>query len=318
MILLTGAAGYIGSHIAFLLNKKKIPFIGIDNFSTNNRFNKMHSIIKRIDIGNKKKIKLLIKKKKITHIIHSAAYSYPVESENKKIKYKNNNYKKTLDFINCFKGSKIKSFIFLSSSNVYNDKKNSQLKETDKTNSKNNYGRYKFLIEKYLKNNRYFDKVIIFRLFNVVGYFDDLKYKLHNSTNQRLITKLLYSIYQKKTLKLNYYKINGKLYSPKRDFIDIKYVVKAILLTIKRKNIFKKYNIFNLGSGKAISLEDLIFHIEKIKKKKIKLKRALINSKELFNTWSSKNKIEKKLSIKIRSSLNNIIISSIKNFNLNV
>ncbi len=55
MILLTGAAGYIGSHLALKLIKYNIPFIGIDNFSTKNQYNKIYYKIKNIDIGNKKK-----------------------------------------------------------------------------------------------------------------------------------------------------------------------------------------------------------------------------------------------------------------------
>ena len=61
MILITGSAGYIGSHIANYFYKKNISFIGIDNFSAGNEKNYYHKFTKKIDIGNKKLIKKLIK-----------------------------------------------------------------------------------------------------------------------------------------------------------------------------------------------------------------------------------------------------------------
>ena len=96
MILVTGCTGYLGFHICEHLKTKKISFFGIDNFS---RSNKKNIIDKKkflkIDISSKKLPKLL-KQKKITTVIHAAAYSFPPESEdNKKIYYKNNILKTT-------------------------------------------------------------------------------------------------------------------------------------------------------------------------------------------------------------------------------
>ena len=317
MILLTGAAGYIGSHVAFFLKQKKISFIGIDNFSAGNQFNKMHKFIKKIDIGDNKKICDLIKKNNFTDIIHAAAFSYPVEGERKKYKYKKNNYKKTIDFINYFKDTNIKSFIFLSSSNIYSDKKNSPYKENDETKPKNIYGKYKFLVEKYLKKKKYFKRVIIFRLFNVVGYLNEFKFKLHKSKNQRFLTKIIDSAFNKKKINLNYFKINKKLYSPERDFIDLYDVIKIINKTLNKASKFNKYNVYNLGSGKKTSLEEIILIIEKILKKKVIIKKKMLHSKEVNITWSAKNRIENKLSIKIGNKLNKIINSSVQNFKLN-
>ena len=88
MILLTGAAGYIGSHLSYQFIINQIPFIGIDNFSAGNNFNDIHPKIKKIDISEKKKILHLIKRYNIKHVIHAAAFSYPVESELKSNKYR--------------------------------------------------------------------------------------------------------------------------------------------------------------------------------------------------------------------------------------
>ena len=316
MMLLTGSAGYIGSHIAHYLSKKKIPFVGIDNFSTGNQKNNIYKFTKKIDIGNKKQINKIIRKYNITNVIHAAALSYPVEGEKKREKYKKNNYYKTLNFINSFKKTKINSFVFLSSSNVYSDKSNSPYKENDRTNPKNIYGKYKLLIEKNLKKN-FFKKVIILRLFNVAGYTKKFNFKLHKSKNQRFLTKIIESAFKNKQINLNYFMVKKKLYSPERDFIHIDDVIKIIYLIIKKSNLFSKYCVYNVGSGKKTSLEEIIIKLEKVLNKKIKLKKKILNSKEMNITWSLKNKIERKLSINIKDKLSSIINSSIKNFKLN-
>ena len=125
MILLTGAAGYIGSHIFHEFKKKKIRLIGIDNFSTNNAVNKYSKHILKLDINNNTKLEKIIKKKGIDTIIHAAAFSYPLESQKNYKKYKINNIYKTKNFIKLCKFNNIKNFIFLTSSNVYSEKQNS-------------------------------------------------------------------------------------------------------------------------------------------------------------------------------------------------
>ena len=120
MILVTGCTGYIGFHICEFLELRKIPYFGIDNFSkshSKNIINKKKFL--KIDIESKK-IPNLLKTKKINTVIHSAAFSFPQESENNKKMYLKNNIKKTKKFINFCHRFNVKKFIFLSSSNVYN------------------------------------------------------------------------------------------------------------------------------------------------------------------------------------------------------
>ena len=102
-----------------------------------------------------------------------------------------------------------------------------------------------------------------------------------------------------------------------RDFIYIDDVTRIIHLIIKKSKIFNKFNIFNIGSGEKTSLEKILRSLEKKLNKKILIKKKIINSKELNITWCLKNKIERKLSIKLNSRMEDIINSSIKNFRKN-
>ena len=85
MILITGATGYIGSHLALYFDKKKINYIGVDNLSYSYRSNinnKNNLFVS--DISNSKKIGTLIEKYNVKTIIHTAAFSYVLEAEDKK------------------------------------------------------------------------------------------------------------------------------------------------------------------------------------------------------------------------------------------
>ena len=180
MILITGSTGYIGSHLCYYLKKKKIKFVGIDNLSYSYKSNinqKDNHFF--FDISYEKKVYQLIKEYNIDTVIHAAASSYVLEAEKEKKKYFLNNVTKTKKFIDTCKKAKIKKFIFLSSSNVYKEKKGIiKIKEKDSTKPKNFYGQNKLLIEQYLKEKE-FDSLVILRLFNIIGIFNP-KFKIFN------------------------------------------------------------------------------------------------------------------------------------------
>ena len=124
MILITGSTGYIGSHISKFFEQKKINYIGIDNLSYSYKSNvKNKNKHFKIDISDKKKIYKIFKYFNIDLVIHTAASSYVLDGEKNRNKYFLNNIKKTKEFINLCKLKRIENFIFLSSSNVYEEKK---------------------------------------------------------------------------------------------------------------------------------------------------------------------------------------------------
>ena len=112
-ILITGGAGYIGSHIAELLVKSQNKIFIYDNLVTGFRklINKKAIFIKG-DIKNKKRLSNIIKKENIDCIIHLAAYLNISEAEKKKKKYYNNNIGGTINLVNACKNSSVKIIIF--------------------------------------------------------------------------------------------------------------------------------------------------------------------------------------------------------------
>ena len=313
MILITGSSGYIGSHIACFFDQKNIDYIGIDNYSYSYKENvsKKEKNFK-LDIAETNKIKKIIQKYNIKTIIHAAAFSYVLEGEKNKKKYFNNNKKKTKLFINFCKKEKIVNFIFLSSSNVYQEyKKINQFNENDKKKPKNFYGKNKLEIETFLKKKK-FKKLVILRLFNVIGIFNkNFKfYNFNNNKYQRLLFQIQDKIYKNKTIKLNYLLENNKKIFPSRDFVDVKIICLALvelIQNLKRKKNF--YKILNIGSGIATPINKILIMFEKYSKFKFNVKYKRISNYELINTRAKIDRLRKLLGKKKLMNLNESIKS---------
>ena len=304
MILVTGATGYIGSHICKILEKKRINYIAIDNLSSSSSKNiKNKKIFFKYDFSSNKTFSI-IRKKKIQTVIHSGAFTFPSESEIKKKKYYENNIKKTKKFIDYCKKANVKKFIFFSSSNVYKFK----IKSPPSINPENYYGYTKLYIEKYLKKKS-FDNLLILRLFNIAGFIKDFNFFEYKTKYRRIMPSICSSIiqnskiyiYGKKTLK-------GFTYS-KRDYLHISDFLNLVIILLK-KNI--KFKIFDVGSCKATSLKKIINIFEKITKKKVNylLKEKRIG--ELDYTCCVNKDIHKEANWKPIKNIDSIVKSTLK------
>ena len=295
MILVTGSAGYIGSEICSNFKKLKIKYLGIDNLKysySRNIVNKKN--FQKCCISDEKKIKKLITKFNITSVVHTAAYAYVVDSEINKKKYYENNILKTKKFFEILKKNKINNIIFLSSSNVYTETNKTKIfHEKNKTEPKNYYGKTKLIIEKYLIKKK-FSNLKILRLFNVIGMTKKFKPKNFGKFKfQRLIFKMFYNEKKNKPIIINFIKKKSQIIFPTRDFIDIRDFNKLILKIIRSFKVFNKSEVYNVGSGKSISLEQVFKVFNKNVNFKTKINFNEINKNEYINTRCSINKITK-------------------------
>ena len=170
-ILVTGGAGYIGSHIVEQLVRNKNDVLILDNLVTGYKklINKKAKFIKA-DIKNKSVLIKIINKYKINSIIHLAAHLNVSEAEKNKKKYYNNNIIGTKNLIEACKKSKVDSFIFSSSCSVYGNVKGA-VSENRKLNPQGYYGFTKYKGEELIKklSSKYNFKYGILRYFNVAG-----------------------------------------------------------------------------------------------------------------------------------------------------
>ena len=209
-ILVTGGAGYIGSHIIELLIKKNLKVFIIDNLSTGYKklINKKAKFFKA-DINQYQLVRKIIKNKNIDSIIHLAAKLNIAEGEkNPKIYYKNN-ISGTLNLLKACKDTNVKNFVFSSTCAVYSDKY-LYVKENSITKPKSNYGYTKLKCEKLIEQHFNKKKInyCILRYFNVVGASPSNKIGQINKNGQ--LFKNLSLALTKKKPSINLYGINYK------------------------------------------------------------------------------------------------------------
>jgi UDP-glucose 4-epimerase len=275
-ILITGGAGYIGSHVAKqLLETTKYDITVLDNLSTG--YIKTIQTLKTIrdfefielDLKEFNDVNLLLQTKLFDVIIHFAASSIVSESVENPLKYYMNNTVNTTNLIKCASEQGIKKFIFSSTASVYGEPKESiNIDETIPTNPINPYGMSKLMSEKVLQDTACVNanfKYIIFRYFNVSG--SDMFYE-----NDRLMPRIgechepethLIPLLAKTALKKRaYINIYGEDFNTSdgsciRDYIHVEDLANAHIQAIEYLN-YNESDIFNLGYGKGYSVKEVV------------------------------------------------------------
>ena len=267
-ILVTGGAGYIGSHIVEQLISKKNSVVILDNLKTGHKtlINKKAIFIKG-DIKNKNLLNRIIKKLQIETIIHLAAYLNVSESQKNKLKYQKNNIQGTKNLLLACKNTNVKNFIFSSSCSVYGNIKGS-VSEMKKLNPQNYYAYTKFIGEELIKkySNKFNYKYGILRYFNVAGASDTGKIGEIETSHGHLIKNLAIKSLEKKPK----VKIFGNNYKTKdgtciRDYIHVSDLADIHIKGLNYLNSNNKSFILNCGYGKGYSVQQIVNIFKKIK-----------------------------------------------------
>ena len=275
-IIITGGLGFIGNslfnklksnNVIYLIDKKKSK--------TDNYLN--------LDLSNENSLKKL-NLRNIDTILHFAGQSSVAKSYENPTKDLKDNILGTINILNWAKKNKVKRFIFASSYNVYSEKKNGSLKETDSCKPKSFYGISKLACENYIQAFCYENKINwnILRLFNVYG--PNQEYTSYHG---------LVNIFLKNAIRYNFINIKGSI-KRFRDFIYIDDLVNIIKKLIKSKKNINK--IYNIGSGKKTKLDKLIKILEKKINKKIKFKVLSGTKGDFFGCFANISKLKKELS----------------------
>ena len=305
-ILVTGGAGYIGSHIIELLIKKKFKVFIYDNLVTGYKklINKKAVFIKG-DIKNSKLLIKTINDNNINSIIHLAGYLNISEGQKNKKKYYKNNVIGTLNLVKACKNSTVKNIIFSSSCSIYGNIKGSvSEKNIPKPKSYYAFTKYKSeeIIKKYGKKFNF--KYGILRYFNVAGASPSGKIGEIEKSYGHLIKNLAIQS-TKLRPKVD---IFGNNYNTKdgtciRDYIHVSDLADIHILALKKISSSKKSLILNCGYGKGYSVKEIVEIFKKIKKGVIiKYKKKRIG--DVAQIYSDNSKLKKIL--KWKPKFNNI------------
>ena len=261
-ILLTGGAGYIGSHICNDLIDLGHNVSTIDNLSTGNK-DLIPKNVKHLncDISDVKTISSFLKNNNFDVVMHLAAFTKVGESVHYPKKYFENNYEKAKIFIDTCLKNNLKKFIFSSTGSVYgNVNDNNNISEEQKTQPLNPYSDSKLKFENYLLNQSIKNKAhcIILRYFNVAGA--DLKKRTGLISNPDNLIKAICEVATNKRKKLT---INGDDYNTKdgtpiRDFIHVLDIANIHILVAKSLLSDGENEIYNCGYGQGFSVMDAI------------------------------------------------------------
>ena len=272
-ILITGGAGYIGSHISEILTKNKKNLFIVDNLSTGYRklINKKAKFFK-VNINNKKKLRSIIINNKIDSVIHLAASLIIGVGERYPKFYYKNNVLGTKSLVNACVGTTVKNFLFSSTAAVYKDGLY-KVTEKSKLGPKSVYGKTKLKAEKLIINYCKKNKINygILRYFNIVGSSPSGKIGLINK-GDHLFKNFSIQTFKKKPV----FKIYGTNYNTKdgtciRDFIHVSDIAEIHDRVLEKINKLNKSKILNCGYGRGISVKQVAQEFRKYTNKNLKI-----------------------------------------------
>jgi UDP-glucose 4-epimerase len=318
-ILLTGGAGYIGSHIVIDLLTKNFKTVIVDNLTNSNIavLDRIKSIVGPelfslitfydIDISrDPSRLEEVFLKHKINAVIHLAGYKSVSESIKQPIKYYDNNLISTINLIQVMKKYDCLRLIFSSSATVYGDKK-APYRETMVVTGKgitNPYGRSKWIQELMLNDISIAEsnfKIMVLRYFNPIGNHPSGllgEEFLNNPAN--LFPNILNALHYKKPFSIfgNTYKENKRDGTAMRDFIHVSDLASAHVKSLdylfdsrSRKN----YEVFNVGLGKPVSVMEVLETFAEKNKVKVNITIKDKRFGDLPTSYCNNNKILKKI-----------------------
>lgn len=309
-ILVTGGAGYIGSHTCVELLNEGFEVVVIDNFS-NSKSSSLDAIKKitgkdfkfyEIDYLDKDALNKVFEENKIDAVINFAGFKAVGESVQKPIEYYTNNISGALNLLDVMRKHNVKKFVFSSSATVYGNPEKIPLTEDCKIGGTTNpYGTSKLFIEQILKDLYASDNswdICILRYFNPVGAHES---GLIGEEPQGIPNNLMPYVVRVASGELKELSIFGNDYDTPdgtgvRDYIHVVDLAKGHLAALnKLDKEGKGLYIYNLGTGTGYSVLDMVKSFEEITGNKVPYKIAPRRPGDIATCYSDTKKAKEEL-----------------------
>jgi UDP-glucose 4-epimerase len=285
MVLVTGGAGYIGSHTCVALHEAGFDFVVFDNLcnSSKESLKRVEKIIgKEIvfvegDIRDKKALEQVFNTYNIDSVIHFAGLKAVGESVEKPLEYYDNNINGTIVLCDVMRKNNCKKIVFSSSATVYGDPHTTPIKEDFPLSTTNPYGRTKLFNEEILRDLYTSDKewkVVLLRYFNPVGAH---KSGTIGEDPNGIPNNLMPFIAQTAIGKRKELSVFGGDYDTHdgtgvRDYIHVVDLADGHVKALQKINSLENVLTVNLGTGKGYSVLDMVKAFEKASGKKVAYK----------------------------------------------
>lgn len=276
-ILVTGGAGYVGSHACLELLNAGYELVVIDNLSNSNResLNRIQMLTGKpmkyynVDLLNKESIDEIFSENNIDAVIHFAGLKAVGESVSLPLNYYHNNITGTLILCQVMQKYNVKRIVFSSSATVYSPILSGAITEDHLLGSSNPYGRTKLIIEELFRDIYDSDKgwsILILRYFNPVGSHAS---GLLGENPKGIPNNLMPIITNVGMGKIAQLKVYGNDYATHdgtgvRDYIHVVDLAIGHLKALNKAMLGTGVEVYNLGSGKGYSVLDVVQTFEKV------------------------------------------------------
>ncbi|HPI27460.1 MAG TPA: UDP-glucose 4-epimerase GalE [Candidatus Marinimicrobia bacterium] len=318
-ILLTGGAGYIGSHTLVELLNQNHEITVIDNLS-NSKIESIKRvktitgkelIFNKIDLCNIIELEKVFSSNQFEAVIHFAGLKAVGESVQKPLLYYYNNITGTINLCQMMIKYDVKNIVFSSSATVYGNPTSVPITEDFPIKPANPYGNTKYIIETILKDIQIANpdwNVIILRYFNPVGAHES---GLIGEDPNGIPNNLMPYISQVAVGRLPYLKVYGNDYPTKdgtgiRDYIHVVDLAQGHLKALDKLLTKPGYCIYNLGTGQGYSVLDVITTFEKWSQRKIPYKIVGRRPGDIAECYADPSKANRELAWKAERNLDDM------------
>lgn len=325
MILVTGGAGYIGSHTIIELLKKNNEIIILDNFSNSEKYilknisaiSSKPYIFENVDVSDLHALDNLFKKYEIHAVIHFAAYKSVGESVKNPLAYYSNNIGGLVSLLKCCEKYDVNKFIFSSSCTVYGEPSEQKIGESSKVVKPSSpYGNTKKIceeiIEDYSKGTNF--KAILLRYFNPVGAHES---GLLGDNPKGIPNNLIPYLTKVVNKELPHLNVFGNDYNTPdgtciRDYIHVSELAEAHVKALEYVNKIPKGSIdaINLGTGQGNSVLEVINAFEEATGKKVNYKFSPRRPGDVEAIFANPSKAKKELGWEAKLTLKDMMKSA--------
>jgi len=276
-VLLTGGAGYIGSHVLKLLGEKGFDVLTYDDLSTGHRWAVLYGQLVEADLLDEKKLQEVFETFRPEAVIHFAAKVVVPESVSDPLKYYLNNVQGSMNLLKLCVKFKIRGFIFSSSAAVYGIPEKLPITEDSPLKPINPYGWSKLIVEQMLEDfsKAYGLRYVSLRYFNAAGADPKGRIGQVSKKPTHLITRALKAALGQ----LPYLEIYGTDYPTPdgtciRDFIHVEDLALAHFLALQYLLEGDKSEIYNCGYGQGYSVKEVIEKVKRITQRDFPVKEG--------------------------------------------
>jgi UDP-glucose 4-epimerase len=259
-VLVTGGAGYIGGHLVRELVKGGFEVVVLDNLSTGKKDNiDPKALFIEGDLNNGQLLRDIFLNNQFEAVFHMAASLEVEESVKEPGKYFENNVGNTVKLLNAMNEGGVKKIIFSSTAAVYGEPETVPITENSPLRPNNPYGSSKLLAERVIKYYcEYLGfQAVVFRYFNACG-FDVLARILPTHQSHLIYNVMLVAKGSKPQLQVygkDYQTFDGTCI---RDYVHVLDIVLPHIVALDKLKEGKKFDIYNIGTGRGFSVEQVV------------------------------------------------------------